>query len=199
MISKVWGIMFRPAATWRAIGEMSEAQLRPYLLYPAVLGIIPAVAWYFGTTEIGWTVSGNSLTRLTSESAAQIALAFYFAQLVSIWIIGYFIHWMSQTYAADTSTVKGVALAGFTATPLLLAGAVGFYPILSLDLLVAILAASYSVYLLYKGIPIAMKMPPERGFLYASAMVGVTLVIVISLMGATLILWDMGLEPVFVD
>ena len=44
-----------------------------------------------------------------------------------------------------------------------------------------------------------MKMPSEQGFLYASAIVGVVLVMVISLMGATLILWDMGFEPVFQD
>ena len=199
MISKVWGIMFHPTSTWRSIGEMSESELRPYLLYPVVLGFIPALAWYYGTTQVGWTVAGNSLTRLTTESAGAIAICFFLAQLVAIWIIGYFIHWMSKTYGADTSIIKGAVLAGFTATPLLLAGAVGFYPMLAVDLLVAIFASCYAVYLLYKGIPIAMKMPSERGFLYASAVVGVVLVMVITLMGATLILWDFGFEPVFQD
>ena len=156
-------------------------------------------AWYYGTTQVGWTVAGNSLTRLTTESAGAIAICFFLAQLVAIWIIGYFIHWMSKTYGADTSIIKGAVLAGFTATPLLLAGAVGFYPMLAVDLLVAIFASCYAVYLLYKGIPIAMKMPSERGFLYASAVVGVVLVMVITLMGATLILWDFGFEPVFQD
>lgn len=199
MISTVLGIMFRPTSTWQSIGEMSESDLKPYLLYPVVLGFIPSLAWYFGTTEIGWTVAGNSLTRLTPDSAGAIAFCLYLAQLTAIWIIGYFIHWMSSTYGAETSVTKGVVLAGFTATPLLIAGIVGVYPMLGFDLLVAIIASSYSVFLLYKGIPLAMNMPAERGFLYASAMVGVVLVMVISLMGATLILWDLGLEPVFQD
>ena len=199
MLCKIFGILFHPTATWKAIGDLTEAQLRPYLAVPVVLGIIPAIAWYHGTTEVGWTVGGENLIRLTEQSAASIAIAFFFAQLCAICVIGYFIHWMSKTYGADTSTIKGIVLAGFTATPLLLSGAVGFYPILSLDLLVAIIASSWSVYLLYKGIPLAMKMPAERGFLYASAMVGVVLVMVICLMGATLILWDWGLEPVFRD
>jgi len=199
VISKVWGLMFQPTATWKSIGEMTESDLRPYLLYPVVLGFIPALAWYFGTTQIGWTVAGKSLTRLTPDSAGLIAGCFYLAQLAAIWIIGYFIHWMSQTYGANTSVIKGVVLAGFTATPLLLAGVEGVYPLLGLDLLIAIFASCYSVYLLYKGIPIAMHMPSERGFLYASAIVGVTLVMVISLMGSTLILWDLGLEPAFQD
>ncbi|MEQ9208301.1 MAG: hypothetical protein RLN96_00450, partial [Pseudomonadales bacterium] len=67
------------------------------------------------------------------------------------------------------------------------------------DLLIAIVASSWAVYLLYKGIPLAMKMPPERGFLYATSVVGVVLVMVSAMMGATLILWDMGFEPVFRD
>lgn len=199
MVSTVWGLMFHPTSTWKKISDISESSLRAYLLYPVLLGFVPAIAWYVGTTQVGWTVGGNSLTRLTTESACAIAIAFYFAQLAAIWIIGYFIHWMSQTYGAETSVIKGVVLAGFTATPLLLAGVVGFYPLLGVDLLIAILASCHAVYLLYKGIPIAMKMPAERGFLYASAMVGVTLVMVITLMGATLILWDLGLEPVFQD
>ncbi|MEQ9566651.1 MAG: Yip1 family protein, partial [Pseudomonadales bacterium] len=70
MLSKIWGIMFKPTATWREIGEMSESQLNWYLLYPVILGLLPALAWYYGTTQIGWTVAGNSPTRLTPESAA---------------------------------------------------------------------------------------------------------------------------------
>eukprot|EP00903_Cladosiphon_okamuranus_P004248 g4246.t1 len=149
--------------------------------------------------SVGWTVAGDSLTRLTPASAFSIAVCLYLAQLTAIWIIGYLIHWMSQTYESDTSLVKGVVLSGFVATPLLLAGIVGVYPMLAFDMLMAIIASCYAVYLLYKGIPIALNMPAERGFLYASAVVGMILVMVITLMGATLILWDFGLEPVFQD
>jgi small-conductance mechanosensitive channel len=199
MLSKIWGIMFKPTATWRAIGEMSESQLNWYLFYPVILGLLPTLAWYYGTTQVGWTVAGDSLTRLTPESAAGMAASYFFAQLAAIAIIGYLIHWMSKTYDADTSTVKGIVIAGFTATPILLAGVAGVYPLLTLNLLLAIVSSSWAVYLLYKGVPLAMKMPSERGFLYASAIVGVVLVMFISLMGATLILWDMGFEPVFQD
>jgi len=199
MLLQAWDIMFKPTSFWKKIGDTSEKDLSRYILYPVILALIPSLAWYYGTTAVGWTVAGDSLTRLTTHSAAVIAVCLFLAQIVGIWVIGFFIHWMSQTYDADTSIVKGAVIAGFTATPLLLAGAIGIYPHLAFDLLVAILAASYSVYLLYIGIPLVMHMPPERGFLYASAIVGVVLVLVISMMGATLILWDLGLEPVFID
>jgi heme/copper-type cytochrome/quinol oxidase subunit 4 len=199
MIAKISGLFFCPNKTWRSVAELSVNQLKLYLLIPVVLGLIPAFAWYVGTTQSGWTVGESDSIRLTTDSALAIAVAFYITQILAIWVIGIFIHWMSETYGAESSPIKGMALAGLTATPILLAGAVGFYPNFAIDLLVAIAAVSYSVYLLYVGIPLAMKVPAERGFLYASAMVGVALVIVICVMGGTLILWSLGLEPVFTD
>jgi hypothetical protein len=42
-------------------------------------------------------------------------------------------------------------------------------------------------------------MPKERGFLFASATVAVALVLMVSLMGLTVFLWEMGFSPIFTD
>ena len=68
-----------------------------------------------------------------------------------------------------------------------------------LDFIVGLAAVSYSVYLLYLGIPIVMGIPEERGFLFASAVVAVGLVMAVIIMGATVMLWDMGYAPAFTD
>jgi hypothetical protein len=39
----------------------------------------------------------------------------------------------------------------------------------------------------------------ERGFLFASAVVAVCLVILIGIMGASVILWDMGFAPEYTN
>jgi len=49
------------------------------------------------------------------------------------------------------------------------------------------------------GVPIAMQIPKERGFLFASALVAVGLVMCAALLGATVMLWEMGAMPVFTD
>lgn len=199
MISKAIGMMIAPRSTWQKVAEMDEKQFKLYLAYPAILGLIPAIAWYFGSTRVGWTVAGSDALYLEQNSAMAIAICFWLTQILAIWIIGFFVHWMSETYGAHTTPVKGMAVVGLASTPILVGGLVGFVPNFAIDMLVAILVVSYSVYHLYIGIPIAMKVPPERGFLYASAMVGVSLVIVICVMCASLILWSLGLEPVFTD
>jgi hypothetical protein len=82
---------------------------------------------------------------------------------------------------------------------LFIAGLVGFYPLLWIDLLIGVGAVSWSVYLLYLGIPIVMDIPEERGFLFSSAVVGVAMVILICMMVGSVILWDFGAAPAFTD
>jgi hypothetical protein len=200
MIQHTFGLLTRPSAQWRTIADLPEDSFRTLLLYPCFLAILPAVAWYYGTSRVGWTVGDQGETiKLTVESARQITILFYLAMLGSVAVIGYFVHWMSDTYGADSSLTKGIVIVGLTSTPLFIAGLVGFYPLLWIDLLIGVAAVSWSVYLLYLGIPIVMGIPEERGFLFSSAVVGVALVILICMMVGSVILWDYGAAPAFTD
>ncbi len=199
MFANPIGLLFKPHGTWKSIAGHAPTNVFSALIYPLLFAILPAVAWYYGTTQVGWKIGSDDPIRLTQQSALPIVVLFYLAMVVAIVGIGYMIHWMSQTYGADSSPAKGIAIAGITATPLFLAGAVGFYPLFLLDLVIGMIAISYAVYLLYTGIPIVMKVPEERGFLFSSAVIAVALVALIAIMGLTVILWDMGATPAFTD
>lgn len=200
MIQHTFGLLVKPATQWRSVAAMDESSLRTLLLYPCLLAILPAVAWYYGTTVIGWTVGDHGeVIRLTRESARQICILFYITMLVCIAVIGYFVHWMAATYGAQSSITRGIVIIGLAATPLLLAGLAGFYPILWLDMLIGVVAVCWSVYLMYLGIPIVMNIPEERGFLFSSAVLAIALVILICLMVGSVILWDFGAAPAFTD
>ena len=200
MIQHTLGLLVRPSAQWRTIAELPESSFRTLVLYPSIFAVLPAVAWYYGTSRVGWTVGDHGETiKLTVESARQISVLFYLAMLGAIAVIGYFVHWMSDTYGADSSLTKGIVIAGLTSTPLFIAGLVGVYPLLWIDLLIGVAALSWSVYLLYLGIPIIMGIPEERGFLFSSAVVGVAMVILICMMVGSVILWEYGAAPAFTD
>lgn len=200
MLQHTLGILTRPAAEWTRLADLNDSSRSLMLLYPMAWAILPAVAWYFGTTQVGWTVgSGDDVIKLTDDSAKLISFLFYAGMVTSVAAIGYFIHWMSETYGAESTLTKGIMIASICATPLFVAGAVGFYPILWLDMLVGVFALSWSTYLLFTGIPVVMRIPETRGFLFASAVVGVSLVILICLMVATVMLWEWGATPAFTD
>jgi ABC-type long-subunit fatty acid transport system fused permease/ATPase subunit len=200
MLQHAFGILTKPSSEWNRLAELGENSRAIMLLYPMLWAILPAVAWYFGTTQVGWTVgSGDSVIKLTEGSAKLISFLFYGGMVTCVAAIGYFIHWMSETYGAESSLTKGILIASICATPLFIAGAVGFYPILWLDMLVGVFAISWSTYLLFTGIPVVMRIPETRGFLFASAVIGVALVILICLMVGSVMLWEWGATPSFTD
>ena len=198
-MNHVFGIMFKPSAEWEKIRIADDSIVGHYLKFVLLLAILPPVAWHYGATQVGWEVGGR-LIRITVDSGLQIMVLFYFAIILGIGALGCMVHWMAETYEVDSSSFsKGVGVAAYTCTPMLLCGVTGFYPMLWLDLLLGCAAAAYTVYLLYIGVPIVMQIPKERGFLFASAMIAVGLVMCAALLGTTVILWEMGAMPVFTD
>lgn len=199
MFNHAFGLMVQPSVQWKRVADLPEATMKTMVLYPCLMALIPAVAWYYGTTVVGWTVGDGDPIKLTTDSALVIIMLFYFAMVGAVAVIGYFIHWMSSTYGAESNLAKGIVIAGFTATPLFIAGIVGFYPVLWLDMLIGVVAVCWAVYLLYLGIPIVMRIPEERGFLFSSAVIAICLVMLICIMVGSVILWDFGAAPAFTD
>jgi len=70
-------------------------------------------------------------------------------------------------------------------------------PVLWLNLVIGLPALAYTVFLLYVGIPEMMEIPAERGFLFASAVLAVGLVGLVGLLAVTVLLWGIGVAPVF--
>lgn len=196
MLNHMFGLLLQPRREWQHIGELPENALRRQIPYVIVLALLPALAWYFGTTQVGWSIGGEQ-RRITSDSALSLVAVFYCTMVLAVIAVGYFIHWMAKTYGARSYPMKGMVIAGFTATPIFIAGVAGLYPLLWLDILLAMLAVAYAIYLLYTGIPIVMGVSEERGFLFASAIVTVSLVVAVLVMVGTVLFWSFVAAPVF--
>ncbi|MFT4928694.1 MAG: hypothetical protein ACI8WB_004814 [Phenylobacterium sp.] len=196
-MNHILGLFTHPQREWLKIGKDNDSIIKHYLGFIIIIALIPVVGWYYGLTQIGWTL-GDHLIKITEDSALRVLALFYLAMLGGVGMLGFMVHWMADTYKAETTYAKGVGIAAYSCTPLFIAGACGFYPILWLDIILVTAAACYAVYLLYLGVPTVLDIPKERGYLFASAMIAVGLVMTVALMGATVILWSMGAMPVFV-
>jgi hypothetical protein len=193
-------LIFNSQRQWQELATASNAKLWSFVPYLLFMAAIPCLSWFYGTTQVGWAIGGGDLTRLTPESAAYIAIAMYIATISCVCAIGYSVHWMAATYgSSDSSIIKGVALTSLTTTPFFLLGLTGLHPLFWLDFVLGIVGVCWSTYLLYTGIPSVMKISKDRGFMFASALLSVALVIFLILLGVTTILWDMGIIPVFAD
>ena len=199
MFGHIFGLMIDPQKQWEKIAALSDREIKRLLPYPIVMALLPAIAFYVGTTHFGWEVLNNDVTRLTPESALPLAILFYVALMGAVVFIGWMMHWMSSTYAANSFPIKGVVLMGYSCTPIFLAGLFGIYPVWWFDVLLATAAGGYAIRLLYLGVPPVMQVPEDRGFLYASAVFMMALVYVVLVLVATAILWEFVAMPVFTD
>ncbi len=198
MMKPAVGLMTQPSQTWTQLSELDDHQIRRQLPYIAIMALLPAIAWYIGTTYIGWRVSEHSLVNtIMPESALPLMALFYIGLVGSVVITGFLIHWMAETFGAKCIPERGILMAGYAATPIFIVGLAGIAPLLWLDLLLATAAASYAVYLLYSGVPKMMGVNEDQGFLFASSILAATLVVVVAVMATTVILWDVVAMPVF--
>lgn len=193
------GLLTHPDTEWESIRKDSESVSRLYFQHILLLALIPAAAGFYGTTQVGWQIGDGQVIKLTSGSALQLCALFYAAMLVGIYIIGRFIDFFARTYGVREDNPKGVILAAYTATPVFLMGVIAAYPNVWVNMAVGLVAVAYSVYLLYEGLPILMKIPAERGFMFASSVLTVGLVMLVALFAISVVIWSVGVGPVYVS
>ena len=187
-----------PIAGWKRIHKEDFRMADCYARYVIPLALIGPVAALIGTTRVGWQVGGSDVVRLTLDSALRMSVSSFFAILMVVFILAKTIHWMAGTYNAEQRLDTCVSLATFSATPLFLTGFAMVYPMPWFVYLLGLPALSYSVALLYKGVPIMMEINKEKAFLFSSAILALGLVSLVGLIAATVSLWGVGFGPDFV-
>lgn len=150
---------------------------------------------------VGLSVANGDPVRLTPASAASLCALTYVALLAGIYILGEFINWMSKIYGvsdvSDQRHYTGTALAVYVTTPIMLAGVANLHPQMWSVVAAMGIAGAYSIYLIYEGLPILMSISRERAFMFASSFVTVGLVLMVSVMIVTVVIWGMGIGPIY--
>ena len=178
--------------------ELAGTRPDPYVMlfkYLVWFALLPPLLAYIGASIFGWRLGAAEPLFLPAGDLL-LANMFYFAALlfglVSTAVVS---QWMATTYGARQSIGIHFALVAVIAGPLVVGSVVHLFPHVFINILVLIPALMWSMYLLFKGIPVILKISPERGVLMASALIGYLLVAVVSLLGITVALWSRGIGP----
>ena len=203
ILEHTFGILLHPDSEWKSIRNERHSFIQVFLSHVPLLALIPTLASYYGVTQVGWTIGDGDPVKLTAASAMSLCAITYVCLLAGVFIFGEFINWMSRTYGvrdeAEKRHYEGTALAVYCSTPLFLAGIFLVYPNIWLNAVATVVAGAYGVYLTYEGIPILMNIAKEQAFMYASSVVTVGLVMLVSVRIGSVLLWGMGVGPVYVD
>jgi hypothetical protein len=197
ILNHLWGLYAHPIEEWQTIDNRHES-LTYSLSHILLIALFPSVMGYYSSVYLGWSVGTGDAVFLTHSSALLIAIAMYVALIVGVFALAYLVHWMGVTFGAQPTFTQALELAAYTATPVFMSALAAFFPELWFVVCVGILALSYSVYLLYTGVPILMHIPEERGFIYASSVVTCGLILLVIILAVTAMLWTNGIvSPMF--
>lgn len=196
ILGHLWGLYSHPKEEWKEIDRKHES-ISNSLSHILIIALLPSVCAYCSSTLIGWKIGVGEPIFLTSSSALMMSVSMYFALIAGVFSLAYLTYWMSQTFGSSPTYSQALEISAYSATPLFMVGLAAFFPHLWFMMLVGLAGVSYSVYLLYTGVPIMMHIPEERGFIYASSVVTCGLVLLVAIMASSVILWSFGLGPMF--
>ena len=188
-------LLFTPQAVFEELSETRPEPHSVFLRYVIWLAVIPPLFAYIGASEFGWRLGAAEPLYLESGDLMLVSIAYFFALLFGFVSTAIVAQWMALTYGARHSLGIHFALVTIIGAPLVVGSVIHLYPNVFINIVVFIPTIIWSMFLLYRGLPIVLKISPERGMLMASALIGYLLVAAVSLLGLTVALWGRGVGP----
>ena len=187
--------LYQPTAAFEELAKTEPAALQILFRFSIFLLILPPLFSFVGAANFGWRLGAEEPLRMSVDALFLVSLAYLYVLVFGLISTAVISRWMALTYGASTSFGRHMALVTIVGEPLAVASIAHLYPNVFFNILVLIPTMIWSMYLLYKGIPIVLETPPERGMLMASSLVGWLLVAAVSLLGITVGLWTLGVGP----
>ena len=187
-------ILFSPAVVFRAVAAEPPTAPRVFFRFALWLGLLPPLFAYIGTTQFGWRL-GVEPVFLPARSVLAISAAYFAVLLFGFISAGVIARWMAATYDASQSLGRCFALLAIVGAPLAVGSVVHLYPHAFINALVLVPVLIWSMFLLYRGLPVVLETGPNRGMLMASALIAYLMVALVSLLGITVALWGSGVGP----
>ena len=180
---------------FRDLAKSEPTAVAVFFKFALWLVALPPLFAYFGSLNFGWQLGVDEPIVLSRGALVAISVAYFSTLVFGLLSVAVVARWMSQTYGARDNLGVHLALITLVAVPLLLGSAIHLYPHAFVNLMVLAPALMWSMYLLYRGLPVALEIDPQRGMLMASALIAYLLVAAVSLLGVTVVLWGHGIGP----
>ena len=167
LIQRVQDILLRPRQTWPAIAAEPGDTASIYSSYVIYLAAIPAIAGFIGLSLVGAGAMGYSVRLPIATGLAHMVLG-YLLSLVMVFVMALLVDALAPTFGGTKSRISALKLVAYGSTAGFVGGIFSLLPMLSI---LGLVAALYSIYLIYTGIPVLMKCPPEKAAAYTAVVI----------------------------
>ena len=187
--------LYQPVAAFGELSRREPAPLGVFFGHSLWLLLLPPVFAYVGGANLGWRLGAEQPLLLPPDELLLISAGYFLTLVFGLFSTALISRWMAATYGANASFGRHLALITMVGEPLAVASAAHLFPNVLVQVLVLIPTLIWSLNLLYRGIPIVLETPPERGMLMASSLVAWLMVAAVSLLGISMSLWVLGVGP----
>ena len=166
LIDRVQAILLRPKQTWPAISAESADTASLFSNYVAILAAIPAIALFIGLSVVGF--GGLISYRVPVMTGIAQMVVSYVTSLVMVYVLALIVDALAPTFGGTKSPIQALKLVAYSMTAAFVGGIFNLIPMLGI---LGLVAALYSIYLLYIGISTLMQSPPEKSLAYTAVVV----------------------------
>ncbi len=167
LIDRVQSILLRPKQTWPVIAAEGGDVASIYTNYILILAAIPAIASFIGLTMIGVGAFGVSYRIPILTGLVQMCVG-YVLSLVMVFVLALIVNALAPTFGGTKNQVQALKLVAYGTTASFVGGIFSLIPMLGI---LGLVAACYSIYLIYSGIAVMMRCPPEKAGVYTTVVI----------------------------
>lgn len=175
LASRARSVLFEPRATFKEVDTEFTKPGAIWGKYILPLAAIGPIAGAVGRLVFGKRIALTTLTGdVTISEAVTWGVISFVLSLVAVFILSKLISLLAPGFGGQKNDVQALKVAAYASTPMWLAGAFSIYARL---VMVGVIVSAYSLYLLYVGLPILMKVPQDRSMGYTAVVIIAAVVI----------------------
>ena len=174
LIERAKAILLKPAETWPVIDAEPASVPSIYKDWLLIMAAIPAVCAFIGTSLVGVGFG----FRIPVVYGFETLVLTYVLSLVVAFVMALVVDALAPSFGGQKNQVAALKVVAYGSTASYVAGVFSLLPALSL---LGLLAACYSIYLIWLGLPVLMKCPKDKAVGYTAVVIviGVVAAIVI--------------------
>jgi hypothetical protein len=173
IIARVKEILLTPQPAWSVIETEETNTAALYTQYIMILAAIQAVAGFIGMSLFGVSALGVSVRVPLMTGLVQMVLG-YGLTLAMVYVLAMIADALAPSFGGQKNPMNALKLVAYSSTAAMVGGIFALIPALGVLTLVA---ALYSLYLLYLGVPTLMKVPQEKALAYTAVLVVCAIVV----------------------
>ena len=183
MVARIKAILGQPQSEWRVIdgepasvGGLMTGWVVPLAAIGPVASVIAALAFGYGVPGMPYVVPIGSVIAMSVAS--------YVMTLVGVFLFALVINALAPSFGGKSDQVQAMKVAAYGSTAGFLAGIFQIFPPLAFLTLIGL----YNLYLIYVGLPVLMRVPPEKavGYIVVAILAMIVIYLVVAAIAGSL-------------